>query len=63
MEEALRKAKIPEEKIAELRDKEIDTEELSPDELDKVSGGGGNKVPSDFTVNDTLKKRPAIFFR
>lgn len=46
MEEALRKANMPEEKIAELRDMEIGARELSPDDLDGVSGGGGHYAAS-----------------
>lgn len=39
MEEALKKANVPEEKIEELKEKGFEPEPLSLDDLDAVSGG------------------------
>ena len=52
MEEILRKANVPEEKIAELRETEIEVKELSPDELDAVSGGYQSEMGSSIMDNE-----------
>ena len=54
MEDALRKAKLPEEKIAELREMEVDSdvEKLDLDGLDGVSGGASLSDTDEGSFHD-----------
>ena len=54
LEDALRKAKVPEEKIAELREMEVDSdvEKLDLDGLDGVSGGASLSDTDEGSFHD-----------
>ena len=54
LEDALRKAKLPEEKIAELREMEVDSdvEKLDLDGLDGVSGGASLSDTDEGSFHD-----------